>query len=118
MGLRVKLMRFRNVPKTPMGAANGNKGCITELLLLVPYCLKIGASPPIRDFCKSQFDTSCPGIKCCGVGFGPQAGDLCCGPGCANKKQQSGPQELCLCMGICDPHNGTALQSQEIFPLH
>jgi len=106
--------------KTPMGAANGNKGCITELLLLAPYCLKIGASPPIRDFCKGQFDFSCPGIQCCGVGDG-NPGLGCCGPRCPKKNHKSGPQELCLCMGICDPHNpnnGTALQSQEIFPLH
>jgi len=105
--------------KSPMGASNGRKGCITELLVLRPYCLKIGASPPIQPFCQTQFDTSCPGVQCCGIGAGP--GLLCCGPRCSKKKQQSGPQEGCLCGGICDPHNpnnGTALQSQEIFPLH
>jgi len=91
--------------KMPMGSANGEKGCVTKLLVLLPWCLKVGASPPIQPFCQSTFDNSCPGIKCCGVGTGPASKYSCCGPRCPRKKDQSGPQGLCLCGGICDPHS-------------
>lgn len=80
--------------KNPMGSGNGKPGCVAEKLLLEPYCLNIGASPPIQPWCQHDFDYSCPGVICCGAGEPGTKHFNCDTPG---------PKEFCVCGGNCSP---------------